>query len=68
MALRDAGWDLVPLLMREFARHNLDIKERVLITNPEMTPRTMVPREDLNIIYNVADVGINSSVGKSLPL
>ena len=68
MGLKDVGWDLLPLMDRECKRHGLKIDERLIITNPELSPRKSVPREHLNIIYNCADVGVNTSLGEGFGL
>ena len=60
--LKDQGWDLMPLFAREMKRNGLDPNHRIIMTaNTPQPPNVSV--EMLNTIYNVADVGINTTKG-----
>ncbi len=64
MGLKDVGWDIIPLMQRECQNNGIDIAQKLVITNPDMTPRNAPPKEHLNLIYNTTDVGINTSLGE----
>ena len=60
--LKDQGWDLMPLFARKMKRNGLDPNHRIIMTaNTPQPPNVSV--EMLNTIYNVADVGINTTKG-----
>ena len=58
MGAIDAGWDIISLCER------YEILHRLLLTSLELSPTNFVPIERLNIIYNSANVGINTSTGE----
>ena len=58
MGLKDMGWDIQDLWER------YGIEERIVITNPLLSPQNPVSDETLNIVYNSSDVGINTSYGE----
>jgi len=60
--LKDQGWDLMPLFAREMKRNGLDPNNRIIMTTNNPQPPN-VSTEMLNTIYNVADVGINTTKG-----
>lgn len=63
MGQKDQGWDVMPLFHREMARQGLDPNNRIIMTSP--TPYgPAVDVELLNVIYNVADVGVNTCKGE----
>ena len=62
--LRDVGWDILSLMNRECRNHNLVIGDRLIITNPNLSPANPVSVEQLNVIYNACDVGLNTSLGE----
>lgn len=70
--LRDAGWDIVRLIKQidnEFLAHGILepgdtlLENRLMVTNTE-TGVQRVSLEELNEIYNVTDIGINTSLGE----
>jgi D-inositol-3-phosphate glycosyltransferase len=62
MGLKDQGWDAMGLFAREMRKHGLDPNNRIIMTTNSPQPPN-VPLEMLNTIYNVADVGINTTKG-----
>jgi glycosyltransferase involved in cell wall biosynthesis len=56
--LKDAGWDVIELSKR------FGINNKLIITNKDISPTRYVSDEVLNLIYNAADVGINTSMGE----
>lgn len=66
MGIVDAGWDLIPLVERECKRHGMkgETGFRLILTHPNLGPANAVTEKELNVIYNTADVGINTSLGE----
>jgi glycosyltransferase involved in cell wall biosynthesis len=62
MGLKDQGWDAMGLFAREMRKNGLDPNNRIIMTTNTPQPPN-VPVEMLNTIYNVADVGINTTKG-----
>ena len=62
MGLKDQGWDALGLFAREMRKNGLDPNNRIIMTTNTPQPPN-VPVEMLNTIYNVADVGINTTKG-----
>ena len=62
MGLKDQGWDALGLFGREMKKNGLDPNGRIIMTTNTPQPPN-VPVEMLNTIYNVADVGINTTRG-----
>lgn len=60
--LKDAGWEFVHLV-HKFSKIDPDLEKRVIFTNLEEGVQR-VSTSKLNLIYNVADVGINTSLGE----
>lgn len=65
--LKDQGWDLLPLFAKEMQKHNLDPNGRIILTNNNQGPPD-VSVETLNLIYNSADVGVNTCKGGGFEL
>lgn len=66
--LKDAGWDIISLtrsIDQNLRNRGLDSKleERLIVTSKEIGPQR-VSTEHLNLIYNAADIGINTSTGE----
>lgn len=65
MGLIDTGWNIISLMERECKRYDIDdMERRLIITHPELSPATAVSEDHLNLIYNTADVGLNTSMGE----
>ena len=62
MGLKDQGWDAMSLFAREMRKNGLDPNNRIIMTTNTLNPPN-VSVEMLNTIYNVADVGINTTKG-----
>lgn len=56
--VEDAGWNIIELSKR------YNILEKLILTDRNLNPQSYVSDEQLNIIYNCADVGINTSMGE----
>ena len=57
-AMHDEGWDILQLA------EALDIKERLIITAPNITAANGLPLELMPYIYGVADVGLSTTMGE----
>lgn len=56
--IEDAGWRIDTLMER------YNQAKRLYITSPHLSPANAVSIEQLNIIYNCCDIGINTSLGE----
>lgn len=63
MGLKDQGWDVMNLFGKQMRRHGLDPNGRIIMTTKNTQPPN-VPVEVLNMIYNAADVGVNTCKGE----
>lgn len=64
MGVLDSGWDIIALCEREFSKYGLDIGSRLILTNPNLSPANAVSEQQLNLIYNSCNVGVNTSLGE----
>lgn len=63
MGLKDQGWSIMDVFSRAMQRNGLDPNHRIIMTAPtEGAPSVDVER--LNVIYNTADVGVNTCKGE----
>ena len=63
MGMKDQGWDIMNLFGREMRKHGLDPNGRIIMTTQNNQPPS-VPVELLNVIYNSADIGVNTCKGE----
>jgi D-inositol-3-phosphate glycosyltransferase len=63
MAPKDLGWAVGELFETEMRRRGIDPTAKLAIT-PNMNYQNAPPDEQLNLIYNAADVGINTAHGE----
>lgn len=63
MGLKDQGWDVMPLFARAMQREGLDPNGRIILTAQTEGPPN-VEVDFLNVIYNAADVGVNTCKGE----
>lgn len=64
MGTRDMGHNLMPLFKKEMEKRGINPGGRLILTSGDSPTLQSVPIEHLNIIYNTADVGINTSFGE----
>jgi len=57
MGIRDKGWDIVEMAQR------LGIEDRLIIYS-EQGRMPCLPTEQMNLLYNACDVGVNTSTGE----
>ncbi len=65
--MKDQGWDILPLFSREMNKQGLDPNGRIILTTTSASPPS-VSVEELNVIYNAADVGVNTCKGEGFGL
>tara|TARA_B100001939_G_scaffold190378_2_gene163851 strand:- start:5428 stop:6687 length:1260 start_codon:yes stop_codon:yes gene_type:complete len=63
MGLKDQGWDVMNLFGKEMRRRGLDPNGRIIMTTQKPQPPN-VSVDMLNVIYNSADVGVNTCKGE----
>ena len=63
MGMKDQGWDIMALFGREMRKRDLDPNGRIIMTTRDAQPPG-VPVETLNMIYNSADVSVNTCKGE----
>lgn len=62
MGAKDVGWDIEPLFEREMAKYGNNVN-RLIVTSQSPMP-VPVDERMLSLIYNSADVNVNTSVGE----
>ena len=63
MGEKDLGWSVKDLFETEMKRRGLDPTQKLAVT-PHMNYQSAPPYEQLNLIYNAVDVGINTANGE----
>lgn len=63
MAEKDLGWSVKDLFETEMTRRNIDPTAKLCLT-PSINYMHAPPDEQLNLIYNAVDVGINTANGE----
>ena len=63
MGMKDQGWDIMPLFGRIMGSYGIDPNHRIIMTAQNPNPPNVTP-DMLNVIYNAADVGINTCKGE----
>lgn len=64
MGSKDLGWDIIPLFKRIARDEGLDPTGKLILTSPHFSTDNCLPVEQLNKVYNSADVGINTCIGE----
>lgn len=64
MGTKDLGWDIIPLFKRIAKEYGYDSKEKLIITSPNFSTDNCLSVEQLNMVYNAADVGVNTCIGE----
>ena len=67
MGMKDQGWDILPLFAREMEKQGVDPNGRIILTTTSASPPS-VSVEELNVIYNACDVGLNTCKGEGFGL
>jgi D-inositol-3-phosphate glycosyltransferase len=63
MGMKDQGWDIMPLFGRIMSKYGIDPNHRIVMTAQNPSPPN-ISIEMLNLVYNAADVGINTCKGE----
>jgi glycosyltransferase involved in cell wall biosynthesis len=64
MGSKDLGWELVPLFKRVARDEGYDPTGKLILTSPYFSVDNCLPIEQLNQVYNTADIGINTCIGE----
>jgi D-inositol-3-phosphate glycosyltransferase len=64
MGAKDMGWELSPLFRRVARDEGYDPTGKLILTSPHFSTYNCLPIEQLNKVYNAADVGINTCIGE----
>jgi D-inositol-3-phosphate glycosyltransferase len=64
MGQKDMGWEVVPLMKRVARDEGYDATGKLILTSPHFSTYNCLPVEQLNKVYNAADVGVNTCLGE----
>jgi len=64
MGSKDMGWDLIPLFKRVARDEGYDATGKLILTSPHFSTANCLTVEQLNMVYNSADIGINTCIGE----
>jgi len=64
MGSKDLGWDLIPLFKRIARDEGYDATNKLILTSPHFSVENCLSVEQLNMVYNAADIGINTCIGE----
>jgi len=64
MGSKDLGWELIPLFKRIARDEGFDPTSKLILTSPRFSVDNCLSIEQLNKVYNAADVGINTCIGE----
>lgn len=64
MGSKDMGWDIVPLFKRVARDEGYDPTGKLILTSPHFSTANCLSIEQLNMVYNASDVGINTCIGE----
>jgi D-inositol-3-phosphate glycosyltransferase len=64
MSEKDLGWDVRAIFAAEMRRRHLDPSNRIIMTTNNIDYTNAPPDSLLNLVYNSADVGINTANGE----
>jgi glycosyltransferase involved in cell wall biosynthesis len=64
MGAKDMGWELVPLMKRVARDEGYDPTGKLILTSPHFSTHNCLSVEQLNKVYNAADVGVNTCIGE----
>lgn len=64
MGSKDLGWELIPLFKRVARDEGYDPTGKLVLTSPYFSTDNCLPIEQLNQVYNAADIGINTCIGE----
>jgi len=64
MGSKDMGWDIVPLFKRVARDEGYDPTGKLILTSPHFSTANCLSVEQLNMVYNASDVGINTCIGE----
>jgi D-inositol-3-phosphate glycosyltransferase len=64
MGSKDLGWEVIPLFKRIARDEGYDSTSKLILTSPHFSVDNCLTIEQLNKVYNAADIGINTCIGE----
>jgi glycosyltransferase involved in cell wall biosynthesis len=64
MGAKDLGWPIIDLFKRIARDEGFDPTSKLILTSPHFSVDNCLSIEQLNKVYNAADVGINTCIGE----
>ena len=64
MGSKDLGWEVIPLFKRIARDEGFDATSKLILTSPHFSVDNCLTIEQLNKVYNAADIGINTCIGE----
>jgi glycosyltransferase involved in cell wall biosynthesis len=64
MGSKDLGWEIIPLFKRIARDEGFDATSKLILTSPHFSVDNCLTIEQLNKVYNAADIGINTCIGE----
>jgi glycosyltransferase involved in cell wall biosynthesis len=64
MGAKDLGWPIIDLFKRVARDEGFDATGKLILTSPHYSVGNCLPIEQLNQVYNAADIGINTCIGE----
>ena len=64
MGAKDLGWPIIDLFKRVARDEGFDATGKLILTSPHYSVDNCLPIEQLNQVYNAADIGINTCIGE----
>lgn len=64
MGTKDMGWEVIPLMKRVARDEGYDATGKLILTSPHFSTHNCLTVEQLNKVYNAADIGLNTCIGE----
>jgi len=64
MGAKDMGWEIIPLFKRVARDEGYDPAGKLILTSPQFSTHNCLSIEQLNMVYNASDVGVNTCIGE----
>ncbi len=64
MGSKDLGWEVIPLFKRIARDEGFNPASKLILTSPHFSVENCLSVEQLNKVYNAADIGINTCIGE----
>lgn len=64
MGAKDMGWEIIPLFKRVARDVGYDPTGKLILTSPQFSTHNCLTIEQLNMVYNASDIGVNTCIGE----